>query len=71
MWVLELEMHVAVGRIARWFGWSPCMAFQVTSEKPCMAYQVPSGPPSSAQRVPEPDPLPGIFFDTRPDPIQF
>ena len=25
----------------------------------------------SAQRVPEPDPLPGIFFDTRPDPIQF
>ena len=26
---------------------------------------------SSAQRVPEPDPLPGIFFDTRPDPIQF
>ena len=27
--------------------------------------------PYSAQRVPEPDPLPGIFFDTRPDPIQF
>ena len=26
---------------------------------------------SSAQRVPEPDPLPGIFFDTRPDPNQF
>ena len=26
---------------------------------------------SSAQRVPEPDPLPGIYFDTRPDPIQF
>ena len=26
---------------------------------------------SSAQRVPEPDPLPGISFDTRPDPIQF
>ena len=25
----------------------------------------------SAQRVPEPDPLPGIYFDTRPDPIQF
>ena len=25
----------------------------------------------SAQRVPEPDPLPGISFDTRPDPIQF
>ena len=25
----------------------------------------------SAQRVPEPDPIPGIFFDTRPDPIQF
>ena len=24
----------------------------------------------SAQRVPEPDPLPGISFDTRPDPIQ-
>ena len=24
-----------------------------------------------AQRVPEPDPLPGILFDTRPDPIQF
>ena len=23
----------------------------------------------SAQRVPEPDPLPGIYFDTRPDPI--
>ena len=27
--------------------------------------------PGSAQRVPEPDPLPGISFDTRPDPIQF
>ena len=27
--------------------------------------------PTSAQWVPEPDPLPGIFFDTRPDPIQF
>ena len=26
---------------------------------------------NSAQRVPEPDPLPGISFDTRPDPIQF
>ena len=26
---------------------------------------------SSAQRVPEPDPLPGISFDIRPDPIQF
>ena len=25
----------------------------------------------SAQRVPEPDPLPGISFDTRLDPIQF
>ena len=25
----------------------------------------------SAQRVPEPDPIPGISFDTRPDPIQF
>ena len=25
----------------------------------------------SAQRVPEPDPLPGIYFDTRPDPVQF
>ena len=25
----------------------------------------------SAQRVPEPDPLPGISFDTRPDLIQF
>ena len=25
----------------------------------------------SAQRVPEPDPLPGISFDTRPDPIHF
>ena len=25
----------------------------------------------SVQRVPEPDPLPGISFDTRPDPIQF
>ena len=25
---------------------------------------------ASAQRVPEPDPLPGIFFDTRPDPTQ-
>ena len=25
----------------------------------------------SAQRVPEPDPLPDIFLDTRPDPIQF
>ena len=25
----------------------------------------------SAQRVPEPDSLPGISFDTRPDPIQF
>ena len=24
---------------------------------------------SSAQRVTEPDPLPGIFFATRPDPI--
>ena len=24
-----------------------------------------------AQRVPEPDPIPGISFDTRPDPIQF
>ena len=28
-------------------------------------------PDSSAQRVPEPDPLPGISFDTRPYPIQF
>ena len=27
--------------------------------------------PFSAQRVPEPDPLPGISFDTRPDLIQF
>ena len=26
---------------------------------------------ASVQRVPEPDPLPGIPFDTRPDPIQF
>ena len=26
---------------------------------------------SSAQRVPEPDQLPGISFDPRPDPIQF
>ena len=26
---------------------------------------------TSDQRVPEPDPLPGISFDTRPDPIQF
>ena len=26
---------------------------------------------SSALRVPEPDPIPGISFDTRPDPIQF
>ena len=26
---------------------------------------------ASAQQVPEPDPLPGISFDTRPDPIQF
>ena len=26
---------------------------------------------SSAQQVPEPDPLPGISLDTRPDPIQF
>ena len=25
----------------------------------------------SAQQVPKPDPLPGISFDTRPDPIQF
>ena len=25
----------------------------------------------SAQRVPKPDPIPGISFDTRPDPIQF
>ena len=25
----------------------------------------------SAQRVPEPNPLPGISLDTRPDPIQF
>ena len=25
----------------------------------------------SAQRVPEPDPLPGISSDTRPDPVQF
>ena len=29
------------------------------------------GPVDSAQRVPEPDPLPGISFDTRPDMIQF
>ena len=28
-------------------------------------------PTHSVQRVPEPDPIPGIFFDTRPDPIQF
>ena len=28
-------------------------------------------PAPSAQRVPEPDPLPSISFDTRPDPIQF
>ena len=26
---------------------------------------------NSAQRVPEPDPVTGICFDTRPDPIQF
>ena len=25
----------------------------------------------SVQRVPEPDPIPGISFATRPDPIQF
>ena len=31
----------------------------------------PPGTMNSAQRVPEPDPLPGISFDTRPDPIQF
>ena len=30
-----------------------------------------SRPTASAQRVPEPDPLPGISFDTQPDPIQF
>ena len=34
-------------------------------------YLVPRFHISSAQRVPEPDPLPGISFDTRPDPIQF
>ena len=37
---------------------------------PFMVYQY-MVPKISAQRVPEPDPLPGIFFDTRPDPIQF
>ena len=26
---------------------------------------------ASVQRVPEPDPIPGISFDTRPDPIHF
>ena len=26
-------------------------------------------PPRSAQRVPEPDPIPGISFDTRPDSV--
>ena len=26
---------------------------------------------NSVQRVPEPDPLPDIFLNTRPDPIQF
>ena len=26
---------------------------------------------TSVQRVPEPDPIPGISFATRPDPIQF
>ena len=26
---------------------------------------------NSVQRVPEPDPIPGISFATRPDPIQF
>ena len=30
-----------------------------------------AGQTNSAQRVPEPDPLPGISFDTQPDPIQF
>ena len=28
-------------------------------------------PGASVQRVPEPDPIPGISFATRPDPIQF
>ena len=30
-----------------------------------------SWPPPSAQRVPKPDPLSGIFFDTRPNPFNF
>ena len=37
--------------------------------KACSMKEVHTMP--SAQRVPEPDPLPGISFDTRPDPIQF
>ena len=28
-------------------------------------------PLNSVQRVPEPDPIPGISFATRPDPIHF
>ena len=29
----------------------------------------PKSPTNSAQRVPEPDPIPGISFDTRPDSV--
>ena len=40
----------------------------VTSLKEAAVEKVPT---CRAQRVPEPDPIPGISFDTRPDPIQF
>ena len=43
-------------------------AMTVTQDIPKMIYP---GTGTSAQQVPEPDPLLGISFDIRPDPIQF
>ena len=37
----------------------------------CKAYVACLVTTASVQRVPKPDPIPGISFDTRPDPIQF
>ena len=57
-WHLEKDIH-----IIRFLN-----GFQNVDNNRAKNFQSPRG---SAQRVPEPDPLPSIFFDSRPDPIQF
>ena len=47
-------------------------SLQITAPfEPGLTQVTPEEARSSAQQVPEPDPLPDIYFDTRPDPIHF